>query len=664
MTTYIRFIYFKGPDLSIKMKAKKGIIGRVKDSFAYQEMSRAGRVMYNSPRHAISALGLASFLATVACSSDSPTQPHVNKPATSEFYVTPTSGVAPVQVHIQGRCDAEAGIANYNIMVNGNQISVSNPIDTTVTRDSTSSFNLNCKDMDGNYANKGPLEVQVMHPSVQQNASLQNFIDIKYTADMQNMTKAARKMFRNDTLILTDTITGPTYAQTIPGNVAGQYMFVSGSDTARVNVPRYAPTLDTSGINAGMNEDGQTGFNLGQRMQSRNVEGNPVHLASATSLDGKTNVTVSGDSVTMTALGDSTGPYKVQFNIRSADGNTASAVIQDSIYDIPRISGILQDVETQAGVQGTLRAYTVNGADTTALPVRTADNLGNIVTNPDGSYSFRINQRSSSLEGILVMAREGTPGNYTGYVRTIPVPAKDTSGLVMRAVSNPGFTTPDTFTTFVQQLAGDIPSTKFDFNGQYIPGFMGFQGIEILSQNPFGSQYGTFDSTQQNFMKAKILDPNDINGLVRNRLTSNDIVLGNLGHFKLDSTNMKVIPDSGWIVVVPYSNLMSPEFGSVGLTDSYKTGTLEYGATIYLLPGAGSNGRIVSHEFGHTFTGPGHPTVIPGQTVMNLSTALQTTGQADRKAGAIIYEPTFMTSQGGSLAHVDYLGNILRPDFK
>jgi hypothetical protein len=76
------------------------------------------------------------------------------------------------------------------------------------------------------------------------------------------------------------------------------------------------------------------------------------------------------------------------------------------------------------------------------------------------------------------------------------------------------------------------------------------------------------------------------------------------------------------------------------------------------------NGGIIAREFGHAFIGSGEPEMIPYQTIMNTSSHLRTVGYADKEAGRIIYEPTFMIPAGILPAHVDRLENILGSKFK
>jgi len=197
-----------------------------------------------------------------------------------------------------------------------------------MTLNQDASFSLQCSDRQGRSANKGPYSVRVSQPPpayVSQTAILSDSINIIYNATLTNLAKAERKTFRNDSLISTDTITGPTYSQTISKAQKGNWKFVSRSDTAKVTVPDYPTIVDFSGLQTDTTENGVIGFNLTSRIKDENPEDNPGYVTLATSLDSKTQIELNGDSATITALGDSTGLYSIRFNIKNARGDISSA---------------------------------------------------------------------------------------------------------------------------------------------------------------------------------------------------------------------------------------------------------------------------------------------------------------------------------------------------
>lgn len=169
----------------------------------------------------------------------------------------------------------------------------------------------------------------------------------------------------------------------------------------------------------------------------------------------------------------------------------------------------------------------------------------------------------------------------------------------------------------------------------------------------------TFTLAQQNNIKNKILDPNDISGTIGfYNINPSKIVFGNDSTFTdyiLDSLTQEIHPAHGVIVVVPRSNLQS-----AGLTRNYPRGGIISRGTIYLRP-AGLYDGLISHEFGHMFGGAFHPTSLYGQSVMANPVPIPTTGLADNKAGKLLYEQTFIIDQfpGEVPPSVDFLDNIL-----
>jgi hypothetical protein len=227
---------------------------------------------------------------------------------------------------------------------------------------------------------------------------------------------------------------------------------------------------------------------------------------------------------------------------------------------------------------------------------------------------------------------------------------------------------PGIFRQFMTELAGDQPNTRFDFDGEYLSGLPGFEnyigliGIEILSENPFGAENGTFTPEQQELMKITILDSNDISGIIGNYSISEEqvsLVNGSEGHFDFYEYHIdpkgKVVANPGWIIMVPYKNMIY-----TGLAEPRTAGKLVYGGTIYLQPTVSGNGTVISHEFGHMFIGSGHPvSMLANQSIMVSGTTLSTTGPADKKAGQLIYEQTYMTFPPLIYPRVDNLYNIL-----
>ena len=582
--------------------------------------------------------------------------PPVNHPPVAALSISPRSGIAPLADTISYSCsDQDNDLESSTFSRDGNTISTSPSLDTVIDLTQSASFGLICKDQQGNVASRGPIDVTVSQPlqSVSQTATLSDSVDIRYNAALTNLASAERKEYLDGNLVKTDTITGPTYSETIQGARKGTWRFISGSDTASVVVPDYDPVLDTAGVNIEMDEGDSTGTNLTSRLHDANPEDNP-HITSASSTDGKTQVDVIGDSLALKALGQDTGQYSIRVDVSSGN-QVKSFSLGGKIYDRPTISGQFQNSETWTGSQGTMRFYTVAGSDTILVPTDVSDPEGNNVTNGDGNFSFRLRERSDSLnlEKLLLMARQGVPGNYLGYVRTREIPAKDTSILV-RGVPYPDFTSPDNFIQFMQLLG---TQQTFDFDGIYLPGFGGYKRVSVLS-----SFRGAYSPAQQDSIADIVMDPNGINAAVGNKISRSSIILGDQEHYSINEYG-DIIPDSGTIVIAPDSTLIS-KYGYTGLTVPFSRGTLEWGAVIYTLPGAVVSRRVLSRELGHVSLGVGEPPILPDLTIMNVASTLYNFGPLDIKAGKLEYNPTFKISNGIVLPYIDDLSNILRTDFK
>lgn len=619
--------------------------------------------------------------------------------------VSPSSGRAPLNTRIQASAtdpDGLQDITNYGVVVQYNDgrkdTLKQNPLDTLIKFYNSASISAYVKDKAGLQDKKGPINVNVQRAGFTQTAALENLTNIKYEAVFTELDSAKLEIKKNNNTIISKTIKpadGQNYSEVFSWQkdtsiTKGDYDFIAawktaeGNDTSitsKIAIPNYLPSLSFSGLQTNMNEEDTTNINLESNLANAdtNPEDNPVSMKSVASLDGKTQVNIEGKELRIIALGDNTGLYQVQVEYGSQEGGTNQGILQGQIYDLPRIQGRLESNETRLGVQGTVKAYQISGSDTINLATKTSDSQGNNLTDANGNFDFKIKKRSNQLESILLMARQGTPGNYQGWVRAINLPKGDNSNVLMRVVPYGDYAgNPEEFKQFFAELVGRTPpNRRFDFDGEWLrglPGFGNFKGLEkirILDHGYFVDSLSNFTPSQQNNIKNKILDPNDISGIIGfYNIEPSKIVFGNDSTFTdyiarartppdPDEGSWEIIPRQGVIVVTPKTDMPS-----VGKAASYSEGlSLVSRGTIYM-NGGGSN-AVISHEFGHMFIGSGHPQTLPNQTVMSYSTNLFTTGPADKKAGRIIYEPTYKTLLSGEdYPSLDYINNILRKDFK
>ena len=176
-------------------------------------------------------------------------------------------------------------------------------------------------------------------PKYTQVATLENYVDINYTANLENTNEAKRKTFYNGSLQDSTTITSSPYLEILSNKPKGQYMFVLEStgtkpDTAFVEIPNYQPEANFSSLQTSIYADSQKTFNLQNLLSDKNPEDNPVPLVNAESLDGKTSVNVAGYDVNVNAF-STTGQYQVGVNIGSAVGGLEQKILSGQILQAP-----------------------------------------------------------------------------------------------------------------------------------------------------------------------------------------------------------------------------------------------------------------------------------------------------------------------------------------
>jgi hypothetical protein len=650
------------------------------------------------PAHLLCAALVAVALFFLASCKDNPVKPVINNAPVITQQTSPLQGTSPLEVKLKVSAtdpDGIGDIASYKTVVRNNFNSDSlvlakNPTDTTLTFTTPSGiekavYNIKSTAVDKKGAKDSKeTNVEVYQPMtyIYQKATLQNKVDINYQANIKNLNEPRLDVSKNGSVILSRTIKEPSYSEVFSYSkdtsiTQGNYGFAlkgktpAGKDTSNttfITIPNYAPEINFSDEKADMDEGGEIILDLKSKIENSdpNPENNPIEIRKVVPLDDKTEVSFSGYNVKIKSLEDKVGDYQVRVDVGNDKAGESSAVVKDKIYDLLDIrNGVLEDNEQHSRQAGIVKVYNGNSVE-----------IGEIAVDNSGQFNKKFNKRIADLaDSILIQGRKIDPltGQEQSYIRTIKLPRRDVNGLEMVVVPYDGLSemnaTPEQFRQFMYELNlnKDELSSRFDLDGtllnNLIPGFKGLEGIEILSENPYGVQFGTFISEKQDQIKGKILDENDINGIIGDyRIKPEQISIGNNpAHFTLDSTVMgvdsnRVIPNEGWIIVVPRTDIRSG-----GATVTYQkeekmlNGTFSRG-TIYLNPSAII---ITSHEFGHLFIAAGHPTSLYGKSVMANPVPISTTGPADKKAGKIIYEPTYMIFPQIGYPHVDDLENLL-----
>ena len=342
-----------------------------------------------------------------------------------------------------------------------------------------------------------------------------------------------------------------------------------------------------------------------------------------------------------------------------------------TVKDTTDISGTLQNSETDTAATGEVRAYKEQSDGTYKL-------LDSSTTDSNGNFSLQFDGSVSDFE-LQARLMDGT--TKKSYVRTVSLPGKDKSELVVRAVPYTGLvascSTPmascisyDDFKTFFKEInAGSVyvgtPPTGYWYFDHAIQKWNldNLQGIEILLNNPSGSTHGSFTTQQQDYIKTRIIADDDIelmfNGMDLEPKVQIDTATTTASemHYTLESNfngnNITAVSaDTGWIVVVPMDNLQAsgeaePAINNQGYITSggvaINTSTQADGVLFQ------SSNRTISHEFGHVTYAPGGTesaghtyTLYTDQSLMSSktrsnSTAIPKSGFADEKLLKVLY---------------------------
>lgn len=277
-----------------------------------------------------------------------------NEPPTANLEVNPISGEIPVDVRMIVRGQDPDGIQDikqYVLYIGSESVRSSTPIDITRTFTNEGKINIYGEVIDSeSQSNKTPVKSLelTLTEGIGQSAVLYNENEIEYSATLKKIPNAELTINKNGVLFLKQQITdnsqtGPDYQKTFKYNPDGltkgiyEFILKSGSLEKKTNVeiPNYKPTLNLSGITANLMEGTEIEVNLPVPLD-KNPEDNPVAMKSATSLDGKTQVTLNGYKAKIKALMDHVGAYQVEFEFGSAAGGLEKAVLNGTIAEDTR----------------------------------------------------------------------------------------------------------------------------------------------------------------------------------------------------------------------------------------------------------------------------------------------------------------------------------------
>ena len=623
---------------------------------------------------------LAGYLGLVACapggSSPSPPQPPQNRAPVITLNISPTSGVSPLEIRIQGQCtdpDGQNDILNYKVMSGSQVLTTTNPTDMKHTLLGNATISSECSDRAGERVTAGPINVQVLQPELSQILTLENFIDIDYRAVLTNVPSATRTITHDGNPFGSPTtITTSPYNETFDDVRKGLYGFIlkaigATTNNISLNVPNYLPKVDFSSLNTDISDNEGTSktFNLESLLSDRNPEDRPVLLNSATTLSGDVSTSISGYNLSITAVG-APGPYQVEVNFGSGTGGFARDIIRGNVSDLVHLTGQLQDARTntlelKTNESGIIHVY--NAADNTLLKEYLTDSQGN--------FDFKLDQ--PGISEIFLQARIVAEiplfGIVGGGVRTIKIPGRDTANILVRAYPH------NEIIAYAGIGIADLRKHLEEVNPFFLKSRV--DSIEIIDVNPVDSHPATgraysFSPGTQDFIKNKILDPNDIGCLV-DPVERRGIPLhvqidtpSSEKHYSINNdydptnVNTKIVPHKGWVIVVPVRG--------GGLADRLNDYMFRIELAEGLLGASDGGNFLVSHELGHAFIAPYHhsSTLNGAQTIMGTSTSslgiyLPRPGPADCEAGKVIYESTY--ERGGIMNIIEGYDNTLGLDF-
>ncbi|MCL5730130.1 MAG: Ig domain-containing protein [Candidatus Pacearchaeota archaeon] len=341
-----------------------------------------------------------------------------------------------------------------------------------------------------------------------------------------------------------------------------------------------SPNIVVNPISFSANEGDPVSYSVQASGGSGALTYSSTNLPSELSMSSSGVITGKAHSITQ----DETDPFTV--TVTDSKGNSSSQNATFTDYNKPDFSGTIQSIETSDNQNGFIAVYDQNYNPIPESKVegatdQTSDGAALVPTTSEG-FSLRVDETSKDgLTGILLQGGIGnkialTIDNKTAvdgsYIATFGFGTADQSKIVLMISPFPSIpgVTPKDFANFVYytNLKDNAPISgiiKWNFSNPSISPM--FKGIEIASQNPGGSTYGTFTSSEQDNIAQEVYDRNSpyyIGGVIKNFI--------NLGNWKSyiikdqQGISPSHINDPGWIVVEP-NNILYASYGIDGRTN-------------------------------------------------------------------------------------------------
>ncbi len=511
--------------------------------------------------------------------------------------------------------------------------------------------------------------------SISQTVSLDNSVNIKYSANVKNLNGAKVDVSKDGSLILSRAINDSVYSETLSYSTnkeitKGNYSFAlsgktpSGKDTSLVaglTIPNYSPDANFSGLQTDMNEGDSVNVNLEGKLTDTNPEDNPVSLTSAVSSDGKTQITMNGKNLNIKSLADKVGNYGVDVQIGSDAGGKSTKTLSGIIYDLLDVEGVLEDNELHSRQQGIIKVYTANNIK-----------LGEIPVTNSGTFNRKFAVRNALLStGIYIQGRRIESGEDKSYVRTMKLLGADQRNLTIRVVPYDGLAvngvTPENFKRHAAEVLtieknnGTDPLTlnpiiyKWDF-GEDPNAKNSFKEIVISKKDNDSTLNANFSQAQADNIKGRILDQNDIGAWFNGKINNPSQIRIVDSYDKISDT------DYGRIFVYPSININNAYLDNDGFNNRLGIVCVDVNSNGELI-----DPILINHEFGHVSGLLGHAETLPQELTIMRSHLINVRGSPrfmDKKTAKVIYEDTYKQGQGTGANGLLSLNDILGLGFK
>lgn len=294
-------------------------------------------------RNIILVIGFSTLMFVSGCEPD-------NQPPTAKLEVDPLTAEVPAQVRMKvtGEDPDGAGdIKEYVLFIGSESITSKTPIDITRTFQDEGKIQIYGKVTDlENQSNNTPeksLELTFTE-AIEQSVSLVNDVQVSYTATLKKVQGATLTVNRNGSFLTEEQITDSspsgvdyqkTFTYTNDGFTKGNYEFVLESDNLEnkktLTIPNYKPTANFSSIIIDMEQDGEISVTLGNISDKNPEDVDLATYTNARSVDGKTSVELSGNTLRINGLPNKTGTYQVEVEYGSTEGGLEKSVLRGDI---------------------------------------------------------------------------------------------------------------------------------------------------------------------------------------------------------------------------------------------------------------------------------------------------------------------------------------------